>query len=128
MVSLVITGTFFAWELGYFQMILPSFPRPPALLWELAFTGILGVLISLNAGLAVWQSKHGSCPVGVKSASGIAGIVGALTLICPACILLPASLIGFGFFFAFIGPYLPLLRVIAVILLVAALWMLRPKK
>lgn len=127
-VSAAVTGSFFAWELGFFQAYLPGIPRPPALLWELVFTGILGLLLSLNAGLAVWQSRYGSCPVGVKSASGIAGIVGAVTLICPACILLPASLIGIGFFFAFIGPYLPLLRIVSVILLAVATWMLWPRK
>lgn len=127
-VSMLVTGVFFVWELGYLHAYLPTIMRPPALPWEIAFTAILCLLLSLNAGLAVWQSRHGSCPVGVKSASGIAGIVGAFTLICPACILLPASLIGVGFFFAFIGPYLPLLRIIAVLLLVVATWMLWPKK
>lgn len=127
-ISALVTGAFFAWELGFFQAYLPGFPRPPALLWELVFTVLLGTLLSLNAGLAVWQSRHGSCPVGAKSASGIAGIVGAFTLICPACILLPASLIGLGFFFAFIGPYLQLLRIIAVILLAVSTWMLWPQQ
>lgn len=126
--SAVVTGSFFAWELGFFQAFLPTLLRPPVLLWELIFTLILSLLISLNAGLAIWQSRNGSCPTGVKGASGIASIIGAITLICPACILLPASLIGFGFFFAFIGPYLPLLRIISVVLLVVATWMLWPRK
>jgi hypothetical protein len=128
LISLVITGTFFAWELGFFLHIVPSFPRPGALPWELTFTGLLGFLMSLNAGLAVWQSRYGHCPIGVKRASGVAVLLGAFTLICPVCVLLPASLIGIGFFFAFLGPFLPLLRVISVVLLITATWMLWPKR
>ncbi len=126
-ISLVITGTFFAWELGFFLNIVPSFPRPSALPWELAFTAILGLLMSVNAGLAVWQSRYGTCPIGVKRASGAAVLLGAFTLICPVCVLLPVSLAGLGFFFAFLSPFLPLVRVIAVVILVAATYMLWPK-
>lgn len=126
-VTLVITDLFFLWELGYIRF-LPFLPRPAAYLWEILFTGTLGSLLSLNTGLIVWQSKYGKCPIGVKRASGAAGVIGALTLICPACVLLPASLIGIGFFFVAITPYLPLLRVMAVVLLFVSSVLLWPKK
>lgn len=123
----VIAVLFFAWELGALRQVLPSFPRPPALPWEIMFTGMLGFMLSINVGLIGWQRRYGHCPRGVKRVSGFAGAVGAITLICPACILLPASLIGVGFFFVFIGPYLPFLRFAAILLLLASAWMLRPK-
>lgn len=125
--TLVITDIFFLWELGYITF-LPYIPRPGAYVWEILFTGTLGFLLSLNTGLIFWQTKYGQCPIGVKRASGAAGIIGAFTLICPACVLLPASLISVGFFFTAISPYLPLLRVMAVVLLFVSSVMLWPKK
>ncbi len=127
-VSLVLSGGFFLWELGYFQGFLPSLLRPQASAAELLFTAALALLLSFNAGLVVWQSRYGHCPLGVKRASSVAGAIGALTLICPACVLLPASLIGASFFFAYVSPFLPLLRAVAVILLVVASAMLWSKK
>src|SRR4051812_24380226 len=106
-ITFMITVSFFAWELGYFNGVLLSPPRTPASQAEIMYIALLVILLSLNAGLVFWQNRHGSCPVGVKRASSIAGFLGALTLICPACMLLPASLIGVGFFFVFIGPYIP---------------------
>lgn len=69
----------------------------------------------------------GSCPMGIKSATGIAGVLGAVTLICPVCIVLPASLLGLGFVLTFLAPFLPLLRIIAIVLLAVCIWMLWPK-
>ena len=126
-ISLIVTGIFFLWEIGTFNQLLPSLPRPSANPFDVAFTGSLIILLSVNAGLAVWQSRFGHCPRGIKRASGIAGLLGAFTLICPVCILLPASLIGFGFLFTVLAPFLPLLRIISVILLVSALHMLWPR-
>jgi hypothetical protein len=126
-VCLAVTGTFFAWELDYLPF-LPSLIRPEATGPEIFFTGMLALLLSLNAGLILWQSKYGHCPRGSKRASGAAGIIGAITLICPACVLLPASLIGAGFFLAYVSPFLPLLRVISVVLLAVSTVMLWPKK
>ena len=89
---------------------------------------VLGLLLSFTTGLAVWHTRNGSCPLSVKSATGVAGVLGAITLICPICIVLPASLLGLGFTLAFLAPFLPLLRVIAIILLCASIGMLWPKK
>lgn len=126
-VTLAFTSLFFVWELGYVNRMLPSLPRPAAGTTDVAFTVVLGLLLSINAGLAVWQKRYGHCPRGVKRASSFAGLLGAVTLICPVCLLLPASLIGIGFVFTFLTPFLPLLRIVAVILLGVSGWMLRPK-
>lgn len=125
-ITLVSTGLFFAWELGYFQNLLPSLPPPPALPSERLFTVALTLLLSLDAGLVGWQFAHGSCPTGVRRATGTAGVLGALSLLCPACLLLPASVLGIGVFFSFLAPFLPLLRVIAIVVLLVASWMLWP--
>jgi hypothetical protein len=89
---------------------------------------VLGLLLSFTTGLAVWNARNGNCPLGVKSATGVAGVLGAITLICPICIVLPASLLGAGFILTFLAPFLPLLRVIAIILLCTSIGMLWPKK
>ncbi len=128
LVSLIVLGAFFGWELGLLNSIVPSLPRPPATETDIIFTVILGFLLSLTSGLVAWSSKMGSCPMSVKSATGIAGILGAVTLICPVCIVLPASLLGLGFVLTFLAPFLPLLRIIAIVLLVVCIGMLLPKK
>lgn len=119
---------FFAWELGYFINVIPSYPRPYATNGEVIFTGIIGFLLAVNVGLIAWQRRFGHCPIGVKRASGAAGLIGALTLICPACVLLPAGIAGAGFIFAALTPHLILLRIIAIFVLLVATWMLWPKK
>ncbi len=125
--SLVIVGLFFGWELGLVNGLFPSLPRVPATNLDILFTIILGVLLSLTTGLTVWTTKRGSCPAGVKSATGIAGVLGAVTLFCPVCVVLPASLLGLGFVLTVLTPFLPLLRIIAIILLTVSIWMLRPR-
>ncbi len=127
-VTLLIASVFFAWELDLLGTIVPSLPRPAATAVDIYFTIVLGLLLSLNAGLAVWQSRMGSCPRGVKRATGVAGIVGAITLVCPVCIALPATFLGLGFVLTFLAPFLPLLRVIALVLLIVAVWMLTKHK
>lgn len=123
----VLTGLFFAWELGMLDEILPTIPRSPALANEWWFTLLLSLLLSLNAGLITYHTKEGTCPIGTKSASGVAGILGAFTLICPVCIVLPASLFSVGVFFSVLAPFLPLMRVVAIVLLLFSLVLLRPK-
>ncbi|HVW66336.1 MAG TPA: hypothetical protein VHA78_01235 [Candidatus Peribacteraceae bacterium] len=126
-VTLLIVGVFFAWELDLLSF-LPSLPRPSATQTDILFTIVLGLLLSFNAGLATWSMKMGTCPVGTKRATGVAGIIGAVTLLCPVCLVLPASLFGLGIILTFLAPFLPLLRLIALILLLATTWMLWPKR
>lgn len=127
-VSIGVLGLLFSWELGLLETILPSLARPPATTADIFFMIVLGLLLSFTTGLAVWNARNGNCPLGVKSATGVAGVLGAITLICPICIVLPASLLGLGFVFAFLTPFLPLLRIIAMILLCVSVGMLWPKQ
>ncbi len=128
-ITLVVTGLFFAWELGVFINVLPPIaPRPSVLPSEFLFTATLSVLLAFNVGLVVWQSRFGSCPRGVKRASSVATAIGALTLICPACVLLPASLVSVGFIFGALMPFMPALRLLSIGLLFVTAVMLWPKK
>jgi hypothetical protein len=127
-VTLIIAGLFFAWELGVFIGTLPTIaPRPSILPSEFAFTAGLSFLLALNVGLVVWQSRFGSCPRGVKRASSIATAIGALSLICPVCVLLPASLVSVGFIFGVLMPFMPALRLLSIGLLCVTAVMLWPK-
>lgn len=126
--TMIVGGAFFAWELSLLPPIIPRLPRPVAGQEELLFTIVLIVLLGVDAGLWNWRRSHGSCPRGTRRATGVAGFVGAVTLLCPACLLLPTGIVGAGFALAIIGPFLPLLRIIALVLLVAAAWVLWPRK
>lgn len=128
LVSFLVTGTLFAWELGFLHGYIRSLPRIPATQIDILFTVILGLLLSLSIGLMGWNMKNGSCPAGVKNASGVAGVLGAVTLLCPVCLVLPGSLLGVGFLFSVLTPFLPILRMIAILLLAVSIWMLRPAK
>lgn len=106
---------------------LPVLPRAPVSGGERWFTLGLIFLLSLNAGLVHWRKNCGTCPVGVRRATGIGGAVGAMALLCPACLLLPVSLLGVSVSLAFLAPFLPLLRIIAVLLLLIVTAMLWPR-
>lgn len=126
--SLIVIGAFFAWELDFLNALLPSLPRPPATGEEIIFSTTLGLLLSLTIGMFVWHWKEGSCPIGMKRATGMAGVIGAVTLICPVCIVLPASLIGVAVAVSAIAPFLPVLRLIAIGLLLICMWMMKPDR
>lgn len=117
-------GIFFAWELGELPWI-PAPPRQPATAAEYGFTALLIALLAFNAGLVAWRRKHGSCPVGTRRASGLAGGLGALALLCPVCLFLPFSLFGLSLSLAFLAPFIPLLRIVVLLILLvntAVLW------
>lgn len=124
--ALLLCSLFFAWELGMFPQI-PSPPRPEPTQHEIVFTLLLIALLSLNAGLLNWRKSIGTCPLGAKRASGIGGTIGAVALLCPVCLLLPVSLFGISISLAFLSPFLPLLRIVAAVLLIASAGMLWPK-
>ena len=122
----VILGGFFAWELGFIASI-PGPPRPTPTETELWFTGATLFLLALNAGLLNWRAKNGTCPLGAKRATGIGGTLGAITLLCPMCLLLPISLFGLSVSFAFLSPFLPLLRIVTIVLLGVSTKLLWPR-
>lgn len=124
----VMLGCFFAWELGYFGDLLPRLSRPQPTQLELIYTIVLILLLALDAGLACFRIKQGTCPIGAKRASTIAGGLGIITLLCPACLLIPISLFGVTLSLSFLAPFLPLLRVIVLFLLAISTMMLWPKE
>ena len=127
MATAALTGLLFAWELGAFKTLMPSLPRMEPTATEIWFTFALIALLSMNIGLAQWRRKNGSCPIGVRRATTIGGAVSAVTLLCPVCLLVPISLLGLSFSLAFLAPFLPLLRLITLVLLSVTLIMLWPR-
>lgn len=123
----LLCSMFFAWELGAFPSV-PSPPRPAVTNGEIIFTAVLIALIALNAGLFNWRRKNGTCPIGTRRASGLGGTMGAVALLCPLCLLLPISLFGVSISLAFLGPFIPLLRTIALALLLGSTALLMPRK
>lgn len=128
LIAAIIVAAFFAWELDFLRSLLPSLPRPAPTTEEILFSAVLGFLLSLTTGLLFWNIKEGSCPIGIKRATGFAGALGAITLICPVCIIFPASLLGAGVLLTAIAPYLPVLRLIAIVMLGMTVWMLWPRR
>ena len=124
----LLTGSVFLWELGFFAAFLPALPRTEPTAGEILFTALLIILISLNTGLAVFRMKQGTCPIGTRRATAFASGIGIFTLLCPVCLLLPVSVVGIGLSLSLLAPFLPLLRVIAVLLLLVSGWMLWPGK
>lgn len=126
----LVTGAllvaFFAWELGMLPL-LPVLPRPQATLPETMFTASLVLLLALNAGLLAWQQRFGSCPRGARRASGIGGLIGAFALLCPVCLVLPLSLLGAGVGIAVFAPFIPILRIIALLILIVSTVVLWPR-
>lgn len=113
-------GIFFWWE-------LTALPRPAPNASEVGFSILIGFLLALDAGLLAWQQRYGSCPIGAKRATGTAGAIGAFTLLCPVCLLIPVSLFGISLSLTAAAPFLPLLRLIAMVLLGVTTWLLWPK-
>ena len=122
----VVLALLFAWELG--AVPLPSPPRPEPTDSEILFSISLIILLAFSAGLFGWQKKYGTCQIGAKRANGIAGVIGMITLLCPACILIPLSLFGVSVSLLFLAPFLPLLRLIALLIALTSIKLLWPKK
>jgi hypothetical protein len=127
LLTLLIAGSLFAWELG-FVTVVPGPIRPAPSGLDLLYAGLLTLLLSFNVGLAAWHTRHGSCPVGSKRAIGTGGVIGAVALLCPVCLILPFSLFGLGAVLALLTPFVPLLQIIALIVLSAALYLLWPTR
>ena len=101
-------------------------PKPTKL--KYAYTIAFFCLLALNTGLIVHRIKQGSCPIGSKRATGIGGLVGALAILCPACLVLPLSLFGISLSLSFVAPYVPLMRVVVLLTLVSSAILLIPKR
>lgn len=127
-VALLVAGAFFVWELRLVPLPLPELPRAQATPLELAYTAALTLLLALAAGLFGWQRRYGSCPVGVKRTVGFAGALGGLALLCPVCLALPGLLLGVGTLIAIVGQFLPLIRLLAIVFALVAVWLLWPKR
>lgn len=128
LVTLAITGVFFAWELRLIHLPIPGVPRMEATPFDLGYTAVLAALMALAAGLFGWQRRFGACPVGAKRTFGFAGTLGGIALLCPVCLALPGALIGLGTVIAIIGQFLPLIRLLAVLFAIMAVFLLWPKK
>ncbi len=126
-VALVLAGAFFVWELRLIPLPIPELPRAPATTLELVYTGVLTLLLALASGLFGWQRKNGSCPIGVKRTVGIAGALGGVALLCPVCLALPGLLLGVGTLIAILGQFLPLIRLLAIVFALVAVWLLWPR-
>jgi len=127
--SSAATGLLFSWLLGLLSPFgFTGPPRPQPTNIELLSSVLTAALFSVCIGLIVWQRKYGSCPMGSKRATGIAGTLGTTALFCPICIILPAGVAGFSLSLSFLTPYLPLLRTIVLLMLVMNLSVLLPRK
>lgn len=127
-VAFAACGLLFGWELGWFTGLIWTPPRPQPSTDELLFSALIVLLLCTDIGLISWRTRFGSCPRGTKRAAGIAGMLGAVTLLCPVCLVLPFSILSAGVALSAVSPFFPLLRIIALMLLGAALWMLWPRK
>ena len=128
LITAFVLSVFFAWELGYLSPLFPSISTMEPSGTDIAFAAILIFLLALNAGLFGYKKKKGSCPAGIKRATGLASLIGATALLCPVCILVPVSLFGISVSLVFLSPFIPLLRIIAFILLLGSTYMLWPKE
>lgn len=126
-VTLLITGMFFAWEMTLLAQWVPSPVRPPADAFERIFALMLSILLSINVGLYRWRSTHGSCPIGARNGTGLAGIAGACALICPVCLLFPITILGSAVAVSAFVVFQPLLFIVAMILAIASLVLLWPR-
>jgi membrane protease YdiL (CAAX protease family) len=125
-ISAGLLALFFLWELGAFASVITSPPRPAATQGEMLFTATLIVLFALNAGLFAWRRQQGTCPVGTRRASVLAGALGAVALLCPVCLAIPISLLGISLSLLWLAPYIPLLRFVALLILVVSTVILWP--
>lgn len=113
----VASGLLMAWSVGGLERWLWTPPRPPATAGEIAFSSALALLLAIVAGLVGVRMREGSCPRGARRATGIAGILGFVSLLCPVCLALPLSLFGGAVTLALLSPFAPLLQLFALLVL-----------
>ena len=124
-----ITGLFFSWELGLFSTVgMPGPPRFAITTRDVVASVGITVLFSLNMGLIAWRQHYGTCPTGTKRVAGGAGLLGAVALLCPACIIFPIGIAGISLSLAFLAPFIPLIQIIALVMLSASFILLTLKQ
>lgn len=128
-IALVLSGLLFAWELGELRVIgLSGPPRFTPTTRDVVASISIAILFSFNIGLIAWRQRYGSCPASAKSATGVAGFLGALALLCPACIALPVGIASASFSLALLSPFVPLFQIIAIIVLCVSCYISLPQK
>ena len=128
-VALLATGLLFAWELGALQAIgLSGPPRFTPTTRDIVASVSIALLFSFNVGLIAWRQRYGTCPASTKGATGVAGFLGALALLCPACIALPIGIAGVSISLALLSPFVPLFQLIAIIVLCVSCYISLPRK
>jgi hypothetical protein len=126
--ALLVTGLLFAWILNAFAgMGFPGPPRFAPSTQEVVLSFLIVLLVGINTGLIAWYRGLGVCPLGTKGATGAAGGLGAIALLCPACLLLPTSFAGIGLSLGLLAPFTPVFQIIAVMLLLVSFYLLLPK-
>lgn len=123
----IVAIVFFLWELRLVQFPIPALPRVPATTFDIVYSLLLALLFGIAAGLFGWQQRFGACPRGTKRTAGIAGVLSAVALLCPVCLILPASFLGLSVFFAVLPAYLPLIRLVSIIFVLLTVWLLWPR-
>lgn len=127
-ISLSVSGLLFAWELGALQTVgLSGPPRFSPTTRDITASIGIAFLFSVNIGFIVWRQRHGSCPRSAKRAAGAAGFLGALALLCPACIALPIGIAGASISLALLSPFVPLFQLVAIIILCASCYISLPR-
>ena len=128
LIALAGTGLLFAYELNMLSRIgLQGPPRSMSHTWETMLAIIIALLFSMNVGLIAWHGTQGTCPIGVRRATGAAGILGAIALLCPVCLALPIGIASVAAVLVLLGPFVTLIQIIAMVLLIAGLWLLVPR-
>ena len=129
LIAFLTTCLFFSWELGLLNVVgLTGPPRFTLTTRDIAASISIAVLFSLNIGLIAWRQHYGTCPAGTKRAATGAGLLGAIALLCPTCIILPIGIAGISLSLAFLAPFIPLIQIIALIMLTASFILLLLKQ
>ncbi|HLC75608.1 MAG TPA: hypothetical protein VJB82_00610 [Candidatus Peribacterales bacterium] len=129
LIALAGIGLLFAYELNMLDMIgLAGPPRSMSHEWETVLAVIVALLFSTNIGLIAWHRQQGTCPIGVRRAAGLAGVLGTIALLCPICLAVPIGIASIAAILMLLAPFVALIQIIAVVLLCAGLWLLVPRK
>lgn len=126
-ITFAVYAAIFGWQLQLFAPFWSGPIRPPVTTGELVFAVALLLIVPLDIGLVVWGRRNGTCSIGTRNATGLAGLIGSCVLVCPACTLVPLAFVGTSASLAALNPFMPLLRMISLIIALAALAMLWPR-
>lgn len=129
LIALAGIGLLFAYELNMLSSIgLEGPPRSMSHEREAIFAILIALLFSINVGLIAWHRKQGTCPIGVRRAASLAGVLGTIALLCPICLAVPIGIASAAALLVLLAPFVMLIQIIAIVLLCAGLWLLVPRK